>query len=117
MSSREFTDRRGVWWRVKEIVPQFAERRKGDRRATPGVSHLSVAADVERRAAERRRIPAIRATVTSGYEQGWLTFESSNEKRRLAPVPAEWESYASERLELLCRMAHAVEQRFGRFIE
>jgi len=117
MSSREFTDRRGVRWRVKEIVPQFAERRKGGRRAAEGVPQPSAAADGERRAAERRRISSIRAKVTSGYEQGWLTFESSDEKRRLAPVPAGWESYSSERLELLSRMAHAVEQRFGRFIE
>lgn len=111
MSSREFIDRRGVSWRVKEIVPQFAERRKVERRAGAGEPLAAFASAVSRRSSERRHISAIRATVTSGYEQGWLTFESPNEKRRLAPVPSGWESFSSERLELLCRMAHAADER------
>jgi hypothetical protein len=117
MSSREFTDRGGVRWSVREIVPQFAERRKADRRGSGEVATSARPHDVERRSNERRRTTAIRAAVTSGYEQGWLTFESPEEKRRLAPVPAGWESFSTERLELLCRMAHAVQQRFNRFIE
>jgi hypothetical protein len=39
------------------------------------------------------------------WVDGWLTFESEGEKRRLAPVPPEWESLPPQRLELLCRMA------------
>jgi len=111
MSSREFIDRSGVAWRVKEIVPQFAERRKIERRASDGELGAGSAAGADRRSTERRRVAAIRATVTSGYEQGWLTFESPTEKRRLAPVPSGWESFSSERLELLCRMAHPAEAR------
>jgi hypothetical protein len=117
MSSREFTDRRGIRWRVTEIVPQFAERRKGDRRAVGETPPPAVDVVIERRAAERRHITAVRATVTTGYERGWLTFESPDEKRRLAPVPTGWKGYSAERLELLCRMAQVVEQRFGRLIE
>lgn len=117
MSSREFTDRRGTVWRVREIIPQFAERRMGERRATAGALPRAGAPVVERRTTERRRASTIRATVSSGYEQGWLTFESSDDKRRLAPVPAGWETFSPERLELLCRMADVVEQRHGRHIE
>ena len=103
MKSREFTDRSGVGWRVREITPQLAERRKAERRAA---REPAVAAPViERRAAERRRARAVRARVSRGYEQGWLVFESPDEKRRLAPVPPGWENYSGERLELLCRLA------------
>jgi hypothetical protein len=30
-------------------------------------------------------------TVSPSYAGGWLTFESEGERRRLAPIPAEWE--------------------------
>ena len=38
-------------------------------------------------------------------ENGWLVFESAGEKRRLCPIPPEWESCPPERLYLLCRTA------------
>ena len=117
MSSREFTDRRGTKWRVMEITPQFAERRKADRRVSSGALPPSLSPRVERRSVERRRVSALRATVSSGYEQGWLTFESAGEKRRLAPVPQGWQDFSLERLELLCRLAQPVEQRHGRAVE
>ena len=46
-----------------------------------------------------------RTTLPPEWKDGWLTFESTGEKRRLAPFPAEWESLPPQRLELLCRMA------------
>ena len=46
-----------------------------------------------------------RITLAPDWKDGWLTFESGVEKRRLAPVPAEWESLPAQRLALLCRMA------------
>ena len=36
---------------------------------------------------------------------GWLCFESATEKRRLPPIPRNWESASEERLNLLCRVA------------
>jgi len=111
MSSREFTDRRGVAWHIKEIIPQFAERRKGERRAADDLSTPPATVGAERRSAERRRLTSVRARVTNGYERGWLTFETAGEKRRLAPVPSGWEAFSPERLELLCRMADRVELR------
>jgi hypothetical protein len=50
-----------------------------------------------------------------GYEQGWLTFENEGtaERRRLAPIPDDWEEVSEERLILMCRVAEA--PRVGRF--
>ena len=37
------------------------------------------------------------------YREGWLAFESSSgEKRRLAPVPSDWESVSDGELATLC---------------
>lgn len=42
-----------------------------------------------------------------GFEQGWLTFEQSGsaERRRLAPIPDDWEAASEERLILMSRVA------------
>lgn len=40
------------------------------------------------------------------YREGWLSFESSaGEKRRLAPVPKDWEALTEEELRALCTSA------------
>jgi hypothetical protein len=40
------------------------------------------------------------------YREGWLSFESSaGEKRRLAPVPRNWEALTEEELRALCNSA------------
>ncbi|HEX5872247.1 MAG TPA: hypothetical protein VFY65_17585 [Longimicrobium sp.] len=49
--------------------------------------------------------------MTPGLQGGWLCFENSGEKRRLSPIPADWENAASEALEQYCRQASAVQQR------
>ena len=47
--------------------------------------------------------------VSSGYENGWLCFESdTGEKRRLAPVPDTWDSARDDKLWLWCRAAVSV---------
>ena len=45
------------------------------------------------------------AVLPDDWKAGWLTFESGEEKRRLAPVPEGWDRLRPERLELLCRVA------------
>jgi hypothetical protein len=42
---------------------------------------------------------------TPGLEEGWLCFEAGSDKRRLAPVPAGWDGFPEEKLNLLYRMA------------
>lgn len=43
--------------------------------------------------------------LPEAYREGWLLFESENEKRRLAPVPRDWESLGDEALAMLCARA------------
>ena len=37
--------------------------------------------------------------------RGWLSFESGNDRRRLAPIPSGWETVDDEELAALCRRA------------
>jgi|tagenome__1003787_1003787.scaffolds.fasta_scaffold20978058_7 hypothetical protein len=43
--------------------------------------------------------------LPEAYREGWLVFESPQEKRRLAPVPADWETMPIEELIALCGKA------------
>lgn len=43
--------------------------------------------------------------LPEAYRGGWLLFESDKEKRRLAPVPSDWESLSNEALAMLCNGA------------
>jgi hypothetical protein len=51
------------------------------------------------------RLAALMNSLPPDWKQGWLTFESDDDKRRLAPFPPKWEQLPATRLELLCRMA------------
>lgn len=55
--------------------------------------------------------PTSRATLNSGYENGWLTFESSGSLRRLTPIPPEWERFSERQLEQLCAAATGASRR------
>lgn len=48
--------------------------------------------------------------VADGYASGWLTFESESEKRRLMPVPAQWDQRDAAGLLELLGDAHRVER-------
>jgi hypothetical protein len=43
--------------------------------------------------------------LPEGYREGWLVFESAQEKRRFAPVPPDWEVMPEEGLNALCSRA------------
>ena len=43
--------------------------------------------------------------LPEAYREGWLVFESTQEKRRLAPVPTDWETMPIEKLVALCEKA------------
>jgi hypothetical protein len=49
--------------------------------------------------------------MTPGLQGGWLCFENSGEKRRLSPIPADWENAGNEALEQYLLQAAAVQQR------
>jgi hypothetical protein len=80
MPLRELTDRSGVVWKVWDITPDqlHPSSRAGD--------------------------------YLQGYLDGWLVFETTDgaEKRRLYPVPADWEEVSDEELERLCERAESV---------
>ena len=106
MGYRNFRDSENRGWEVWLVVPTAAERRKKERRAAIGTSAATYSGP-ERRITPRRLNPFRRSfAVPARYEHGWLCFESENgEKRRLAPVPDDWEASSSERLEVWCRLA------------
>jgi hypothetical protein len=62
---------------------------------------------------ERRERAATRDHyLPEEYRDGWLVFESSKgEKRRLAPVPPDWESLPDDHLAALCTRATATAPR------
>ena len=101
MGYRIFRDSAGTEWQTWDVVPRLAERRVSDRRMT-----VSVAPGMERRRVEDRRIrQGARPTLTSGLGGGWLCFEALLEKRRLCPIPDDWERCPTPRLEEYCRSA------------
>ena len=75
MAIREFTDSRGVTWRVWRTKPRAG------------------------------------SVYDETLRGGWLTFESSQGRRRLAPIPSGWADATPERLDLMCRAAEAVTVR------
>jgi hypothetical protein len=54
-----------------------------------------------------------RITLNEGYGAGWLTFESLDEKRRLIPIPPQWEDLSQTELRLLCDKAKRIAKSEG----
>ena len=82
MPVREFTDSRGVEWRVWNVTPASMHP------VTRGEDYMD------------------------NLQDGWLVFESGREKRRLeSPYPAEWMRFQLHDLEELCRRASLVVRR------
>jgi hypothetical protein len=50
-------------------------------------------------------------TLPEAYRQGWLVFESTNEVRRIAPIPEGWVKLSDEELRVLCRKATSAPRR------
>jgi hypothetical protein len=85
MAVREFTDRRGVEWRVWDVTPIHMHP------ITRGEDYMA------------------------NLRDGWLAFESGAEKRRLeAPYPGDWTEFTIPQLEELCRQASLVIRRRAR---
>lgn len=104
MPRRVFRNSSGVEWHVWSVLPggmPEVERRHGyDRRSPDPVIRYK---GPERRVAGERRRHAS-ATLPDAFN-GWLVFDSPNERRRLTPIPPAWEMRAEGDLERLCERA------------
>ena len=50
-------------------------------------------------------LPYYTTGLTGPMLRGWLTFESGDDRRRLAPIPDGWERASDEQLQALCARA------------
>lgn len=93
MTHRKIKDGDGQSWDVWEVYPSVVEQRMSGEHpaALPG----------ETATKDRREV---RLLVPSALQQGWLAFQSGEERRRLAPIPHNWTALADAALvELLGR--------------
>jgi len=58
-------------------------------------------------------VPTTSTVLSRDFERGWLTFESTESLRRLAPIPNDWVEAGSTKLELMLRAAREVPRRTG----
>jgi hypothetical protein len=54
-------------------------------------------------------VPAM-GGVAGGFRQGWLTFSSPSERRRLAPIPPNWENAGEPELRAFVKQATPAKQ-------
>ena len=108
MPYRTFIDSTGSEWQVWDIVPRLSERRT-PQRAERRVAIVPIPfADRRSGSDQRRPTQARRAVLRGSYAQGWLCFDNSREKRRLAPIPSDWTTCSEQLLEVYARHAEAV---------
>ena len=103
MAYRTFIDSDGVEWQAWDVLPKAVERRLKNRRASREIVSFP-----DRRRAERRQVDGQWTPLTSGIRDGWLCFEADGIRRRLCPIPADWEDCAFRVLESYCRSASPV---------
>ena len=105
MALREFKDSEGKAWIAWDVPParEYSPARAGgERRRTVTQDYHP-----ERRVLRDRR----RLRSGPGLENGWVCFQSDEEKRRLAPPPGDWEGAADDALEALLGRAQPIARR------
>ena len=55
--------------------------------------------------------PSTSKSLTASYRTGWLSFDSGDETRRLAPIPEGWSKLTDDELRQLCDMAKVAQRR------
>jgi len=94
MPLRIIQDEKGRTWHVWGVQPTDIMRQVGD-----------PVADQPLDAQRQRRI----LSVDPQWADGWLTFETHDEKRRLAPYPIDWTGLSDFELSKLCAKAVSVQ--------
>lgn len=108
MPYRTFSDDQGKSWEIWDVRPDV-EHRDGDRRREDGAESWT---GPERRiASDRRQLPQARMRLSESMSEGWLVFKSADEKRRLAPIPANWERCRGQELRELWNNADIIASR------
>ena len=87
MTHRTIKDGDGKSWDVWEVYPSAVEQRMS------GEQPAALSSDGTK--AERREV---RIRVPLALQQGWLAFQTGNERRRLAPIPDDWSRLADAEL-------------------
>ena len=107
MAYRTFVDKDGSYWQVWDSQPTRVERRASaeDRRH---IKRFPWPRTERRSGIDRRLVSQRRITLAEGYGSGWLTFESLEEKRRLVPIPNNWEQATSTELRMMCERAKRI---------
>lgn len=104
MAYRTFVDTRNTYWQVWDVRPERIERRSVERRQESRGDWTGT----ERRTGERRRLDQKRIVLDNGLGSGWLVFESKSEKRRLTPIPKDWDKSSEAQLRLMCEKSKLV---------
>jgi hypothetical protein len=103
MTLRTFVDSAGNEWDAFDVIPRAEERRAYERRNSG-----AVAVEGERRESDRRVTVGGRSMLNPNLNQGWLCFERGADRRRLTPIPDNWQQYSDAELEALREAARAV---------
>jgi hypothetical protein len=103
MTHRRIQDSEGRKWDIWEVYPSAVERRmSGEHGAIPPKG------DVERRSRREYRV-----VVPQQLQNGWLAFQTGEERRRLAPIPERWATLADAELRELLARAERIEGSTG----
>ena len=110
MALRTFVDSNGTEWDAFDVVPRSDERRRYDRRtqAEQRADDDAQREAEERRENDRRLTVGGRSPLASGVREGWLCFEHADDRRRLSPIPADWQRCSDADLDGYCRSATPV---------
>ena len=102
MAFRTFLDSSGQEWQAYDVKPPADERRRYDRRSSTEV------VDPERRSNDDRRVSVGRLSRLTNGTGGWLCFERGDDRRRLMPIPDDWERCSDQQLEQYRELARPV---------
>lgn len=100
MTHRKIKDGDGRSWDVWEVYPSAVERRMS------GEYPAVAPSDAVKR--ERREV---RLLVPAELQQGWLAFQSGEERRRVAPIPENWTALGDSALLALLDRADRLSER------
>jgi hypothetical protein len=103
MALRSFMDSAGNEWQAFDVVPRSNERRNYERRLSDDRATTTAA---DRREGDRRVTVGGRTSMVVG--QGWLCFQRGTDRRRLSPIPDDWQRLSDAELDALCRTARPV---------